>query len=94
MTPWATERGICTKLMTLATWAASEERDEAGMSLRSTAAAPALRRDREGLQALPPGADRPCDGRHDPPGKEQQQLQSELAAVGIPKKYPGRLGAG
>ena len=75
------------KLMTLATWAASEERDEAGNVVKVYGAAPALRRDGKGYgryrRALTVKATGDTIRL-----EEQQQLQSELAAVGILKKYP------
>ena len=75
------------KLMTLATWAASEERDEAGNVVKVYGAAPALRRDGKGYgryrRALTVHATGDTIRL-----EEQQQLQSELAAVGILKKYP------
>ena len=75
------------KLMTLATWAASEERDEAGNVVKPYGAAPALRRDGKGYgryrRALPVEATKDLIRL-----EEQQQLQAELAAVGILKKYP------
>ena len=75
------------KLMTLATWAASEERDEAGNVVKVYGAAPALRRDGKGYgryrRALTVHATGDTIRL-----EEKQQLQSELAAVGILKKYP------
>jgi hypothetical protein len=74
------------KLMTLATWAASEERDEAGNVVKVYGAAPALRRDGRGYgkyrRALPVTATGDTIRL-----EEQQQLQSELAAVGILRKH-------
>ena len=75
------------KLMTLATWAASEERDEAGEVVKAYGAAPALRRDGKGYgrfcRALTVKATGDTIRL-----EEQQQLQAELQAVGILKKYP------
>lgn len=75
------------KLMTLATWAASEERDEAGEVVKVYGAAPALRRDGKGYgryrRALPVAATGDTIRL-----EEQQQLNAELEAVGILKKYP------
>lgn len=79
------------KLMTLATWAASEERDEAGNTVKAYGAAPALRRDGKGYgrycRALTVKATGDVIRL-----EEQQQLQAELAAVGILKKYPDGWG--
>ena len=73
------------KLMTLATWAASEERDEAGNVVKVYGAAPALRRDGKGYgrycRALTVKATGDVIRL-----EEQQQLQAELQAVGILKK--------
>ena len=73
------------KLMTLATWAASEERDEAGEVVKAYGAAPALRRDGRGYgrfcRALTVKATGDVIRL-----EEQQQLQAELAAVGILRK--------
>ena len=79
------------KLMTLATWAASEERDEAGNVVKAYGAAPALRRDGRGYgrfcRALTVKATGDLIRL-----EEQQQLQSELQAVGILKKRPDGWG--
>ena len=75
------------KLMTLATWAASEERGEAGNVVKVYGAAPALRRDGKGYgrycRALTVKATGDVIRL-----EEQQTLQAELQAVGILKKYP------
>jgi len=79
------------KLMTLATWAASEERDEAGEVVKAYGAAPSLRRDGKGYskyrRAVPVAATGDMIRL-----EEQQQLQAELQAVGILKKYPDGWG--
>lgn len=79
------------KLMTLATWAASEERDEAGEVVKVYGAAPALRRDGRGYgrfcRALTVKATGDTIRL-----EEQQTLQAELQAVGILKKYPDGWG--
>lgn len=79
------------KLMTLATWAASEERDEAGEVVKAYGAAPSLRRDGKGYskyrRALPVAATGDMIRL-----EEQQTLQAELQAVGILKKYPDGWG--
>ena len=73
------------KLMTLATWAASEERDEAGNVVKAYGAAPALRRDGKGYgrfcRALTVKATGDTIRL-----EEQQQLNAELEAVGILRK--------
>lgn len=74
------------KLMTLATWAASEERDEAGNVVKVYGAAPALRRDGKGYGRFCRVLTVQATG-DTIRLEEQQQLQSELAAVGILKKY-------
>ena len=73
------------KLMTLATWAASEERDEDGNTVKVYGAAPALRRDGKGYgrycRALTVKATGDTIRL-----EEQQTLQAELQAVGILRK--------
>lgn len=71
------------KLMTLAAWAASEERDADGNIVKPYGAAPRLRRDGKGRRELKVKAT-----GHIIRMEEQQQLNDELKAVGIFQKYP------
>ena len=69
------------KLMTLATWAASEERDEAGNVVKPYGAAPLMRRDGKGRREL-----RVRDTGDVIRLEEQVQLNAELGAVGVFRK--------
>lgn len=72
------------KLMTLAVWAASEERDEAGNVTKPYGAAPLMRRDGKGRRELTVAATGDVIRL-----EEQVQLNAELGQVGVFRKGKG-----